>query len=339
MSGFLNWFLLAVSLLLAALLLWTLLHRRRQASAHRPSAPGSAYRSVEIEDALKGAYALQEAEGAWTEEELAGSMALPLTITREMVSALVASGWAEKETEGGIRLTKQGKQRGLELIRAHRLWERYLTDREQMPLDKVHAEAHKREHETTPEQLERLDLELGHPAWDPHGHIIPAPRKRIPSSPGHSLLDKGLPGGRFRIISLDDEPAAVLAQLAVMGLKPGRDVEVLQKDPGLLQLRVGENKVPIAPEVARHISVFSTPALPLPLGELPVHSRGRVVEIRGAGKHQRRMLDMGFVPGAEVVVLRTAPLGDPVEYRIKGTQVSMRRQDADTVLVEELRNE
>jgi len=44
---------------------------------------------------------------------------------------------------------------------------------------------------------------------------------------------------------------------------------------------------------------------------------------------------MGLVPGAEVSVLRTAPLGDPVEYRIKGAAVSMRRSDANTVLVEE----
>lgn len=85
-----------------------------------------------------------------------------------------------------------------------------------MPLEKVHAEAHKREHYTTPEELERLDSELGHPAWDPHGHIIPAPQSRVLSAPGHSLLDEGLPGMRFRIISLDDEPAAVLALLTVM---------------------------------------------------------------------------------------------------------------------------
>ena len=64
-----------------------------------------------------------------------------------------------------------------------------------------------------------------------------------------------------------------------------------------------------------------------------------MIEIRGSGKHQRRMLDLGFVPGAEVVVVRKAPLGDPVEYRIKGTAVSMRQRDADAVLVEELCDE
>ena len=78
------------------------------------------------------------------------------------------------------------------------------------------------------------------------------------------------------------------------------------------------------------------PALAVPLGELPAGSRARVVDVQGSGKHQRRMLDMGLVPGAEVVVVREAPLGDPVEYRIKGTAISMRRSDASTVLVGEV---
>jgi ferrous iron transport protein A len=48
------------------------------------------------------------------------------------------------------------------------------------------------------------------------------------------------------------------------------------------------------------------------------------------------MLDMGFVPGAEVTVMRRASLGDPIEYRVKGTGVAMRRSDANSVMVEEM---
>ena len=50
------------------------------------------------------------------------------------------------------------------------------------------------------------------------------------------------------------------------------------------------------------------------------------------------MLDMGFVPGAEVIVIRKAPLGDPIEYRVKGTAVALRQKDANSILVEELEN-
>jgi Fe2+ transport system protein FeoA/Mn-dependent DtxR family transcriptional regulator len=334
-SNLSRWFWPALSFLLAGLWLWTLLRRRRGAPTAPPPAPGFALRPVEAEDVLKAAYALQEAQGAWDSEQLVRSVGLSEAMAEDVARGIVASGWAKEDVQGGIHLTETGKARARELIRAHRLWECYLVDREGMPVEAVHAEAHRREHETTPEELERLDTELGHPVWDPHGHIIPAQRRRIPTLPGRSLLEEGTPGSRLRIICLDDEPAALLAQLMVMGLKPGVDVEVLERESNFVSLRIDGNLIPLATAAAQHISVMPSPALPVPLGELPAGSQTRVVEIRGGGKHQRRLLDMGFVPGAEVTVIRTAPLRDPTEYRVKGTAVALRREDADTVLVEE----
>lgn len=48
----------------------------------------------------------------------------------------------------------------------------------------------------------------------------------------------------------------------------------------------------------------------------------------------RRLLEMGFVPGTVVTALRSAPLGDPVEYAVMGGRVAMRRTDARAILVE-----
>jgi Fe2+ transport system protein FeoA len=291
-----------------------------------------------VEDVLKAAYALQEA-GSWHAEELAHAMGLSEAMAGDVTGDLVASGWAEEDVQGGMHLTETGEARAWELIRAHRLWERYLVDREGMPLEAVHVEADRREHETTPDELERLDAGLGHPAWDPHGHAIPAPGCRVPSLSARPLLEEGTPGSRLRVVCLDDEPAPLLAQLVALGLKPGADVEVLEREPGLLRLRLDDgNVVPLAAAAARHVSVVPAPALPVPLGELLVGSRARVAEVKGGGRHQRRMLDLGLVPGAEVTVMRKASLGDPVEYRIKGTAIAMRRTDADSVMVEEVRD-
>jgi len=334
-----HWFWPVLALLLAGLWLWTMLRLRRATSGVRSLASGTVQRSVEAEDALKAVYSLQEAGSAWGSEELACSLGLPRALAGEIAGALITFGWAEEDAQGNVRLTAAGEARGRELIRAHRLWERYLADREGMPLEAVHAEAHRREHETSSEELERLDTELGHPAWDPHGHIIPAPGCPVPSPAARPLLEEGSPGSRLRIACLDDEPAALLAQLVALGLEPGVDIEVLEQEPGLLRLRLDEKIIPLAATAARHVSVVPAPVLPVPMGELPVGSQARVVEIAGGGKHQRRMLDMGFVPGAEVAVVRKAPLLDPTEYRIKGTAVALRRLDADTILVEELGNE
>jgi Fe2+ transport system protein FeoA/Mn-dependent DtxR family transcriptional regulator len=325
-----------LALVFAVLWLWTALRLRRAASGARPPASGSMQRSAEVEDALKVAYGLQETGGALDGEELAQCMGFPRAMGGDVVGALVAFGWAEEQGRGQAYLTEVGEARARELIRAHRLWEHYLVKREGMPLGAVHAEAHRREHETSSEELERLDEELGHPAWDPHGHIIPAPGSPVPASLARSLLEEGIPGSQLRIVCLDDEPSALLAQLVVLGLKPGVDVEVLEQEPGMLRVRLDRNVIPLALVAARHVSVVPAPVLPVPMGELPVGSQARVVEVVGSGQHQRRMLDMGFVPGAEVTTTRTAPLGDPIEYRIKGTAVALRSGDADTILVEEM---
>jgi len=331
-----SWFWPGLSFLLAILWLWTLLQQRRAAPAARTAAPKLTHQPVEVEDALKTVYTLQEARGAWSSDELVQSMGLSEKMAVEVAEALVAFGWAEEGAHGRMRLTETGETRARELIRAHRLWERYLVDREGMPLEAIHAEAHRREHETTPEELEKMDAELGHPAWDPHGHAIPAPGCPVPSPLARPLLEEGTPGSRLRVVCLDDEPAPLLAQLVALGFKPGVDVEVLDREPHLLRVRLGGEVVPLAGAAALHVSVVPAPALPVPLGELPIGSRARVAEVRGIGKHQRRMLDMGFVPGAGVSVIRRAPLGDPVEYRVKGTAVALRREDADSVLVEGL---
>jgi Fe2+ transport system protein FeoA/Mn-dependent DtxR family transcriptional regulator len=333
-----SWFWAGLSIALAILWVVTLLRWRSQPVNQPPKAEDVLQR-IEAEDMLKIAYTAQVERGHLTAKQLAEELGLSKTKAEQALEALVGVGWAKGSSDGYWHLTQEGQQRAQELIRAHRLWERYLVDREGMALEAVHAEADLREHATTPEELDRLDTELGYPAWDPHGHAIPAPSSELPSSQARSLLEEGTPGRPLRIMALDDEPAALLAQLTVMGLRPGIDVEVVQREPPLLRLRLAQGVIPLADAAARHVAVVPLATLPVPLGELPVGARARVVEIGGSGRHQRRMLDMGFVPGAEIAVIRKAPLGDPVEYRVKDTAVALRKEDAGTIAVEELRDD
>jgi Fe2+ transport system protein FeoA/Mn-dependent DtxR family transcriptional regulator len=290
-----------------------------------------------MEDALKEVYKLRDDETPIQAGALARSMGLSVEMADNLMNALVAFTWAEGDVSGGIHLTTQGRERAQELIRAHRLWERYLVDRKGMPLEAVHVEAHRREHETTPDEAAKLDAELGHPAWDPHGDIIPDAGRRVPP-PAGSPLTACTPGDWLRILHVKDAPPALLAQLVVLGLIPGAEIQIVERWPEYLSVKVNENTVPLATAAAGGVHAVPVPVLPVPLGEIPVGSKAAVVEIKGAGKQQRRMLDMGLVPGAEVTVIRTAALGDPVEYRVKGTAIAMRRSDANNVLVEERRD-
>ena len=66
-------------------------------------------------------------------------------------------------------------------------------------------------------------------------------------------------------------------------------------------------------------------------------AQGDTVVIRriaGEGAFRRRLMEMGFLPGVSVEVVKFAPLRDPVEFRIKGYHVSLRREEAENVIVE-----
>ncbi len=69
------------------------------------------------------------------------------------------------------------------------------------------------------------------------------------------------------------------------------------------------------------------------LDQVPPPGRCRVVAVPARGSIRKRLLAMGFVPGAGVEVLRAAPLGDPVEYRVKGYCISLRREEAKLISV------
>ncbi|MBN1246369.1 MAG: metal-dependent transcriptional regulator [Anaerolineae bacterium] len=334
-----DWFWPIVAGVLAVLWLWTLIRCQPKRSKTEPAQSRRVLERREAEDLLKVVYTLEAQIGDVSVEALARNLHLSEAAVSEQLDALSDLGWIIKEAEGGLRLMAEGRQRARDLIRAHRLWERYLVDREGMALDVVHAEAHHREHEATPQEIARLDAELEHPAWDPHGHVIPAPGSRLPATDARSLLEEGKSGSRLRITQLEEEPSALLAQLVALGLKPGVEIEILERESNLMQVALHGNTVPLANPAARRIHVVPVPALSVPLGELPIGSRARVVDIKGSGKHQRRLLDLGFVPGAEISVVRQAPLGDPVEYRVKETAVALRKEDAGTVSVEELHSD
>ena len=70
------------------------------------------------------------------------------------------------------------------------------------------------------------------------------------------------------------------------------------------------------------------------LDQLIPGQRARVTRIAGAGAIRRRLMDMGMIRGIEIEVLRTAPLGDPVEYRLLGYHLSLRKTEAQLIEVE-----
>ena len=67
------------------------------------------------------------------------------------------------------------------------------------------------------------------------------------------------------------------------------------------------------------------------LREVPVHTTVKVVKINGEGAFRRRIMDMGITKNSEIYVRKVAPLGDPVEITVRGYELSLRRDDAESV--------
>lgn len=70
------------------------------------------------------------------------------------------------------------------------------------------------------------------------------------------------------------------------------------------------------------------------LAELRPGDRGRVVAVGGEADAARRLMDLGLIRGTTVEVIRTAPLGDPLEVRLRGFMLTLRRTEAEHITVE-----
>jgi ferrous iron transport protein A len=70
------------------------------------------------------------------------------------------------------------------------------------------------------------------------------------------------------------------------------------------------------------------------LAELEPGARGKVVALAADGEAAKRLMDMGLIRGTTIEVVRRAPLGDPIEVRLRGFMLTLRRSEAEHITVE-----
>lgn len=73
------------------------------------------------------------------------------------------------------------------------------------------------------------------------------------------------------------------------------------------------------------------------LSELNDNEKALITKIEGKSKFKKRLIEMGFIKGEIVHREKCAPLADPVEYIIKGYHVSLRKEEADDIIVEKIK--
>ncbi len=76
-----------------------------------------------------------------------------------------------------------------------------------------------------------------------------------------------------------------------------------------------------------------SPSKNLTLDLLPPGESGTVLAVNGSGVISKRLMEMGVVPGSVIQVVKTAPLGDPIEISIRQSRLALRKTEARTILV------
>ena len=185
--------------------------------------------------------------------------------------ALQKPSYVKYEKHHGVRLTSPGKMRALEVLRHHRLLERFLHDFLGYSWDEVHEDAERLEHFISERLEDRIAAKLGDPETDPHGHLIPERNGALPLRQ-EVLLSKWACGVPAVISSVSDRDPAALREMERLGLRPGVGirVEAGTRSASVL-VRIGNRVDPVRlnQRLATGISVVADPDRQVSSGSPP----------------------------------------------------------------------
>jgi DtxR family transcriptional regulator, Mn-dependent transcriptional regulator len=213
--------------------------------------------SPNVQDYAKAVYALESREGgAVSTNDLAARIGVTPGSVSAMVRKLSELGLVEHVPYHGVRLTEQGKEVALEVLRHHRLIELFLARELGMAWDRVHAEAEVLEHVISEELEQLIAARLGNPAFDPHGDPIPSATCEIEEHETHSL-DEVPVGAAGRFARVSDSDPEKLRYLAEQNIAIGDQLEVVERQPfgGPVFVRFGRNTRPLGGELARAMRI------------------------------------------------------------------------------------
>lgn len=180
----------------------------------------------------------------------------PGTITT-MIRGLDEKGLVKYKARAGVKLTEEGRQLALRIIRRHRVIESFLVNIMKMDWGEVHEDAEALEHVVSDRFLNKMDEMLGYPERDPHGDPIPASGADIPAL--DSLpLSKVTPGA-YTVCRVDDQESQFLDWISEKQLRPRQPLTLKSIDQvsGVLTILVPGNKntLPVSLEIAKKIRV------------------------------------------------------------------------------------
>lgn len=302
----------------------------------------TANRKIIIEDILKFLFHEEEDQNLISQNTLESFLNISDDSLEEVLMDMESNSLIKRAGEV-VLLLPQGRDYALRIIRIHRLYEKYLSEKTGFDKKDWHDKAEEMEHHFDEQQIEALSAKLGHPRFDPHGDPIPTMEGDITTVQGVKLST--LPINTIgRIVQIQDKPDIIYRQILAENIHIGSQVRVIESNS--LRLRFyaeGEDYV-LAPIVAASIiiQVFEKEEEieknVVRLSTLKIGEKAKVMSISREcrGEARRRLLDLGFVMGSDIEVDLLSPLSDPTAYLVKGAVIALRKQLSDKILIKKL---
>jgi len=214
--------------------------------------------TVAEEEYLQTLFWLHEAGLPMTGANLARAMQLSAPTVHEMIGRLERDGYVTRGPDKHLRFTDNGREHATDIVRRHRLIERFLTDVLGVPWDEVHEEAERLEHAMSPVLEERILAAIGGAETCPHGHPISAGARLA----GVPLADVQV-GASVRVLRFENEAEELLRYLKASGIEPGLEGRMASRDEQevVLQTTDGRRCV-LTRSVAETVSVTAEPSPP-----------------------------------------------------------------------------
>ena len=213
--------------------------------------------TVAEEEYLQIMYWLQEAGLPITGANIARAMQVSPPTVHEMIGRLEADGYVTRGSDKALAFTDEGRLQATQIVRRHRLIERFLTDVFDIPWDQVHEEAERLEHWMSPVVEERMLRAIGDAKTCPHGHpIFEGERER-----GVPLADVE-EGARVRVLRFENEAEDLLHYLKDTGIYPDLEGTLSLAGEDEVVLDAGDEQLSVTRSVAETVSVVADPSPP-----------------------------------------------------------------------------
>jgi len=181
--------------------------------------------SISEENYLKTIYHLQEDGGTVSTNALAEKLNTKAASVTDMMKKLSAKGLLNYTPYYGFTLSPEGKKIAVAVVRRHRLWEFFLSDRLKFDWREVHSIAEELEHVSSKKLIDKLDEYLGFPQTDPHGDPIPDSKGRISASHAIPLINLDI-NQQAEILQVINQSDEILEHLQEKQLSIGVIIEV-----------------------------------------------------------------------------------------------------------------